>query len=168
MYLLYLIFFLGACSIYAFDGHTIVKETFLTKYRKFRDLNKLVSTHYKTVWSIVWVSLCMVAKMYWINFLQWANNTIEYVDNKHVCITYVLQGRMYKMVVKLRKGPSDILLVTDEDSNDVTDMVLPYLGPQGDWHGKEFKPEFWKKRMLNFELSSGEQETFLENEVVKV
>ena len=154
--------------LYAFDGHTIIKETAITKYRKFRQLNKLVSTHYKTVGSILWVSICMVVKMYWINFLQWSNNTIEIVDSKTVCISYVLQGKLYKMIVKIRKGPSDILLVTDEDSNDITDTILPYLGPQQDWHKREFKPLFWEKKMLNFELASGEQISFSENDVIKI
>jgi hypothetical protein len=168
MYLLYTIFFGIALAIYAFDGHTIVKEAVVTKYRRFRDLNKLVETRYKTIGMILWVSCCMVAKMYWMNFLHWANNSIEHVDHKTVIVSYVLNGKLYHMVVRPRRGPTSVLLVTDQDSNDVSDTIIPFMGPNQDWHGREFTPSFWQKKSLTFELANGNQKIFAEHEKIEV
>jgi hypothetical protein len=168
MFLLYTILFCTGLSIYAFDGHTIVKEAVLTRYRRFRELNKLVETKYKTIGMILWVSLSMVAKMYWMNFLQWANNTIDHIDNKTVIVSYVLNGKLYRMVVRPRKGPTNVLLITDEDDEDVSDTVLPFMGPNQDWHYKEFSPSFWNKKSLTFEMSTGLQKTFSENQKIEI
>lgn len=168
MYLLYTIFFVITLAIYAFDGHTIVKEAVVTKYKRFRQLNRLVETRYKTIGMVVWVSLSMVAKMYWLNFLHWANNSIEHIDHKTVVFSYVLNGKLYRMVVRPRRGPTNVLLVVDDQSNDVSDDVLPFMGPNQDWHGKEFTPSFWHNKSLTFELATGEQKTFTEHQKIEL
>lgn len=153
---------------YLFDGHNIVKEMAATRYRQFRGLNRLVSTQYRGILMIIWVSLCMIAKMYWMNFLHWANNTIEHKDYRTVIVSYVLNGKLYSMVTQPKRGPSDVLLITDEDHNDLSDQVLPFLGPEHDWHGKKFTPSFWDKKSLTFELAIGETKTFTIDEVIQI
>lgn len=164
MYTLLTVLFTFGTLVYAFDGHIIIKE----KYKRFRELNKLVQTRYKNIGMILWVSSCMVAKMYWMNFLHWANNTIEHIDPKTTIISYVLNGKLYRFVVRAKKGPVNVLLVTDEDFNDVSDKILPFMGPGQDWHGQEFTPAFWKKNTLTFEFANGEHKTFSENEPIKI
>lgn len=168
MYTLLTMFFTFGILVYAFDGHNIVKEAVVTRYRRFRELNKLVETRYKTIGMILWVSCCMVAKMYWMNFLHWANNSIEHVDHKTAIISYVLNGKLYRTVVKAKRGPASVLLVTDSEQNDVSDQVLPFMGPGQNWHGQEFTPSFWKKNSLTFELASGENKTFTEHEKIEI
>jgi hypothetical protein len=168
MYLFYTILFCAGLAIYALDGHTIAKEVVITKYRRFRELNKLVQTRYQTIGMILWVSLNMVAKMYWLNFLHWANNSIEHIDHKTVIVSYVINGKLYRMVERTKRGPTNVLLVIDQDSNDVSDTILPFMGPNQDWHGREFIPSFWGKQSLTFELASGEQKTFTTDEIIKL
>jgi hypothetical protein len=158
---------LGACYLfYKLGGYTVVKNKVVEKYKKFRELNKLVSRQYKTVGMILYVSICMVLKMYWINFLQWSNNSIEVLNKKNISISYILNGKIYKVLIKAKKGPNLVLLVTDENNEDVTDIVLPYLGPNNDWHHNFFKPCFWNKKFLCFELSSGEMKSFKEDDTI--
>lgn len=157
---LFTVLFCVGLFIYTTNLHLIVENAVVSRYRRFRQLNKLVQLRYKSILSILWVSCCMVAKMYWIQFLQWANNTIEYRPDGSVFISYVLNGKLYKVHTTVQKGPSKVLLITDELSNDVTDLVLPFLGPNRDWHNSEFTPAFWNKESLSFELSSGEQKSF--------
>jgi len=168
MYMLLSALFIFGVLIYSFDGHNIIKEGVITRYRKFRSLNNLVSTRYKTIGMILWVSCCMVAKMYWMNFLHWANNSIEYIDNRTAIISYVLNGKLYRMVVKAKKGPTNILLVFDSEQNDVTEQVVPFIGPAQNWHGNEFTPSFWNKKSLTFELANGDNKTFYENEKIEI
>jgi hypothetical protein len=138
------------------DGLTIMKE----KYDKFRQLNSLVSTRYKNIAKIIWISLCMIAQMYWIRFLQWANSNIEHIDKKTAIISYVLNGKLYKIIVHQKRGPGSVAFVIDENQEDVSDMVIPFLGPNDDWHKTEFNPNFWKKKTLTFFLASEEEKTF--------
>jgi hypothetical protein len=136
------------------------RETITEKYSKFKSLNKLVGTRYKNIAKIICVSLSMIIKMYWIQFLQWCNKSIEYIDNKNVVLTYVLQGKTYKINLKMKRGPSPILLVLDQNNNDITEQVLPYLGPEQNWHNKEYTPSYFEKESITFELCNGEHKTF--------
>lgn len=156
MYLIYIL-----C---VFFGLYLSSDYIKNKYSQFRDLNGLVATRYKNAFKIIWISLVMVAKMYWLRFLLWANSSIEHLDKKTSIISYVLNGKLYRIVVHQRRGPCSVLLVTDETNEDVTDAILPFLGPNDDWHKKEFTPSFWKKESLTFELASGEQITFSKDE----
>jgi hypothetical protein len=139
----------------------------MVKYRKFRELNKLVETRYKTIGMIVWVSICMIAKMWWLNFLHWANNAVEHIDKKTVVVSYMLNGKMYKIVTRPRRGPTGVLLIC-EGEEDVSDLVMPFMGPNDDWHGFVFTPTFWGKESLTFYLSSGEQKTFSKEEPIQL
>ena len=145
---------------------TIVKNTVMEKYTKFRSLNTLVETQHKNICMIFWVSVSMICKMYWILFLQWLNTSIEFIDKKHVIISYVLHGRIYKFVSKKHKGPSNIIAVLDENKVDVTDIILPFYGPNEDWHNQKLTPEFWDQKLLIFELSTGDIKTFQKHQKI--
>lgn len=159
---------LGAGFLFfAFNGHNITKNYIVTKYRKFRKVNKLVETKYKTIGMILWVSISMIAKMYWLEFLQWANTSINY-KNKSVIISYTVNGKLYKIETKIKKGPDSVLLVMDENLEDITDEITPFLGINEDWHQNSFTPSFWNRKSLTFELDSGQHKTFLENEIINL
>ena len=155
-----------AILFYTFDGHTIVGNKIVEKWRRFRQLNRFVEIKYKTIGAILWVSISMVAKMYWMNFIQWANDSIKHIDKKTFTISYVLNGKLYTMVVKPNRGPSSVLLVTDSEHNDVTSTIVPYLGPNEQWHKRVFTPEFWNKEELVFEMSSGDTKTFSRGDII--
>jgi hypothetical protein len=157
----------GALFCY-FGGHTIVKEAVVTRYRKFRRVNKLVETKYKTIGAIIWISCHMIAKMYWINFLQWLNKSLVCIEDGKIILSYVVNGKLYKDVITTGKGPSRVMVVIDENSNDASDEVIPFMGPLHNWHNKEFSPSFWKKQSLTFELSDGTTSTFSGNEVIAI
>lgn len=154
--------------IYSIDGHTIIKNTVQDKYRKFRQVNMLVQTQYKSACQIICVSIQLIAKMYWINFLQRHNNTVKRINRKTATITYVLDGRKYTMTVKPPRGPSPVLLVFDENENDVTDMITPFLGPNNNWHHHHYTPSFWDKNNLTFELYDGTEKTFSKDDVINL
>ena len=160
---------LGGTFIY-FDGYNkcyrmvvICKDTSIYRYQKFRKINKLVATNYKGVCTIFWISLCMILKMFWIYILQYFNNTVILQDNKYI-ITYVIKGKLYKMCVKPQRGPSKVLLVSDENHEDVSHLVLPYIGPEENFHSSLFTPTFFNRKELVFELSNGSEKIFTENQ----
>lgn len=160
--------FIPLAILYYFKAHNIIKEAVVSRYHKFRDVNKLVSTKYKNTSLILYISCNMICKMYWMNFLQWCNNSLEILQNKNVSVSYILNGKKYCLVVKNKKGPCPVFLVLDENYKDITDEIIPYLGPNYDWHNSSFCPSFWNKKKMIFEISSGEQKIFNENENINL
>lgn len=142
---------------------------FLRKnYSDFLSLQKLVSTQYKTQPKIALVSFSMILKMYWLRLFQKLNNSIEYRDNKTIIISYMLGEKIYKMVLRPKKGPGGILKILDENNSDISSLVLPFFGPAQDWHGYSFTPEFWGKKRITIFSVVGEPKTFQEKEIIKI
>lgn len=139
-----------------FDGFKVIKNT----YSRWKNLNGLVSTRHKDSMSIAWISVQMIIQACYINFIQYMNSTIVRLKPGVYEITYVINGRMYKMIVKPQKGPSPVLQISNDLQEDITDKVLPYMGPKYDWHGDAFTPKFFDCETLVFELSDGTEHTF--------
>jgi archaellum component FlaF (FlaF/FlaG flagellin family) len=156
-----------AVLFYIFDGHKIITQMAIEKWRKFRQVNELVGTKYSSFSTIVWISLCLIAKMYWLNFLQWINGSIVYfLDKRTVLVSYVLKGKLYTIVIHVASGPSKVLMVLDESYTDISDQILPFLGPEQNWHSVEFRPSFWQKRKLIFEMYDGERKEFTQDQII--
>lgn len=158
-----LMYGLGTTLIFVFiylDGYTIIKNTSVIKWRKFRKINKLVSTNYKGFFTIIWISLCMVAQALWVSLIQYLNSTIIPIKNGQYLVTYVIKGNTYKMVVKPVRGPRKVLIVSDNKEEDVSHLIFPFLGPEEDFHGKAYTPKFFDKEELVFELSDGSEKIF--------
>ena len=66
----------------------------------------------------------------------------------------------FKMFVIPTRGPSPVMNITDENSNDVTKMVLPYMGPNYNWHGISITPKNLEYEQLSFQLSNGSNYTY--------
>lgn len=148
------------------DGPNIVKHNVVEKYHNFRKINRLVSTNYKGMFNILCISLSLVVKALWISILQNINNTIVKIDKNKYRITYIIEGKVYKMILKTNRGPKKVLLIYDENQEDVSDLILPYLGPQENWHGDVYTPKFFTKNELTFELSCGDQRVFSGDDIM--
>jgi hypothetical protein len=145
----------------------LYRKNIKKSYNDFRDLNQAVSRFHKNPCKILYISTEMVCKKWWFQVLHWINNSIEkHIDKNVSILTYVLDGKLYKIVLDHRKGPPLVLLVTDEKEEDVTSLVVPFLGPKRDWHKREFTPAFWGKEQLSFELATGTNKTFKKEEVI--
>lgn len=154
---------IGTALLSAFvylDGPRIVKNTAVTGWRKFRKINKLVSTNYKGCFKIIWISCYMVAQALWVSMIQYLNSTIVQIDRNSYRVTYVIKGKTYMMNVKTTRGPRKVLLVSDETQTDVSHIVFPYLGPEENFHREIYTPKFFDKKELIFELSDGTEKIF--------
>jgi hypothetical protein len=83
-------------------------------------------------------------------------------------LTYVINGRLYKMIVTPIRGPTPFMKISNDSEEDVTDIVLPYMGPRYDWHYREFTPSFFGYKSITFELSNGKKRTYEESESFSV
>jgi hypothetical protein len=110
----------------------------------------------------------MVCQASWYSFLQVINNSVEKLDKGKYRVNYVVDGKLYKMVVKSRRGPPSVLLVCDDQGEDVNTLVIPYLGPEENFHGSKLTPKFFGRKSLTFELFDTRSVTFEENDTIKL
>jgi hypothetical protein len=83
-------------------------------------------------------------------------------------LTYVINGQLYKLIVKTRKGPKNVILATDENDEDITDIIHSYMGPCENFHGDTITPEFFGKNKITLNLSSGEDKTFDKTDAISI
>lgn len=153
-------------TFFYFDGPTIVKKNCQLKLEKWKKLNELVSTKYDGYFTILWVSICMITKVLWINILQYLNSSITKIDKNTYELSYVLNSKLYKILINNKTGPRKVILVSDETQTDVSYLITPYLGPKEDFHGRYMTPEFFNRKELIFELSNGEEKIFKHNDPI--
>ena len=156
-YLLYLFGFLSFYLFIQIDGHRVVWSQISSRYKRWRRLNNLVSTRHRTAWAVFYHSLVMLCRVLYISFLQYMNSAVVKISRNQFLVTYVVCGKIYTMVVTPVRGPPPVLQVINDNEEDVTNNVLPYLGPRYDWHGGvlDFSSSFGSEN-LTFNMASGE------------
>lgn len=165
-YFLYVAGFFSVILLYKIDAHTIIKENTLNKYSRWKKLNKLVATQYKRKYLIIYHSICMIFTSLWIAFLLYINDSVKKIDHKTYEVSYIINGKYYKMLIKPDRGPLPVLLVYDDKENDMTNKFLPYLGAKNDFHGFKITPQFFGVDKLSLETSNGESLVFKDNEMI--
>jgi hypothetical protein len=63
------------------------------------------------------------------------------VSNNVYEVAYYIRDVRYKFMVHVRRGPNPVIQVYDGESRDVTDSILPYLGPNHDFHVDIVQPD---------------------------
>ena len=72
-----------------------------------------------------------------------------------------------KLLFKCRRVPL-ILLISNKNSEDVTAKILPYVGPNYDWHNSRLTPGLLGEKLLAFELYNGAGFTCLEHDLLPI
>lgn len=146
--------------------HCVVLETAKVKYTKFKSLKQLVSTQSTNIFKILWIMMVIIVKTLYVQLCQYFNGSIRVLDKNTYEVSYVIHGILYKMIVKPKRGPKCIIEAVDEFDNDVTHTILSYVGPMENFHGHHLTPKFLKKKKITLNLSSGEEKTFHEDDII--
>lgn len=101
----------------------------------------------------------MILKILWIHMLQYLNTTVICIDKNTYEVSYVINKKLYKFHTYVKRGPVPILHIFDQDANDVTRDVLPYMGPKYNGHTIASTPYTLKYEYLSFELCNGKSYT---------
>lgn len=149
------------------NTHGIIKNEIANKYNRWRRLNSLVSTSQKTKLAIIMVSLKLIFQAIWISFIQSTNKTVRKLNKNKYELTYLIEGKVYKLVVNVMRGPSPVLQVINDTNEDVTTEVMPYLGSSYNWNNTPFTPEFFGFNSLTFELADGTSYSATRKKVIK-
>ena len=138
------------------------------RYQRLKSLNNFVSSRYKNRWKIIKISFSIIFKIFYISICQSLNKCIETKDNGQYVITYVIRGRLYKMIIDSPKGPKKFIQIIDNDDEDITDILEPYIGPNSDFHNKKTTPADFKYKNLTFNMTDGSTLFFEKNDIIKL
>jgi hypothetical protein len=153
-------------SMYHLEGHLVVYNSVSNRKAQILKLVSVVSTQHKNIITIIWMTMCLIAEALYISLIQRLNKSVKRIDNKTFEITYFVGGRLYKMRVTPKRGPSPVMQISNENQEDVTDQILPYMGPSYNWHNNTFSPACFGHQTLVFEFMDGTETAFEEKNVV--
>jgi len=152
-------------SIYVFIQP--LKKAF-SKVTQVGQLISIVSKTEENPFKVYLFTCSMISKLMYIRLLQMLNSTIRKVDRKTFEVSYSLNGKSYKMLIAPFRGPTPIMQVINDKDEDITSLVLPYMGPNYDWHGFEVDPSFFNTESLTFEMSNGEEKVLFSKKVSRL
>lgn len=135
--------------------YSIIRNSFERQYNDWKRLNHLVSMRETNSAFITLISAKIVLATMYLSIVQYLNNSVRKVGKHDYEISYVVSGRMYKMLVTPVRGRHRVSSIRNDNNINITNIVRPYLGPKYDWHGMKFTPEFFGSSSLTFEMCDG-------------
>lgn len=167
-------FFLTISSIffgtlfYKIDAYNIVKEYIIIKKNKLKKLYNLVSTRHTSKFIIVFISIEMLLQSFYQNLVQYLDNSLKKIGKNKYELKYVINGKLYKKIIIPERGPLPIISITNENDDDITEHILPYIGPNNNFHNENFSPNFFGYKKLIFEMCNGNIKIFKNYEIIKI
>ena len=80
---------------------------------------------------------------------------VELISNNKICIDYKFSGKNYKFLSAIKRGPKNHTIEFFDDNNEnITDRVIPFYGPNCDWHKIQYCPNDFLLNELNVKLSN--------------
>ena len=151
-------------------------------YKRFNKLKNIVESnntndfkfmiYYKTILVILktFYREIILKKLRYlaITYLFNNENYIKELSKEKYEIGYTLNSKLYKLIINVKKGPKNIICVTDEHNKDITDIIEQYSGPNEDFHGKYYTPKCLGYKKLSFIFSNGSEKKIDETEKIKI
>jgi len=140
--------------------------------RKLTSLRSLVKTQEKQTIKIYYICVKLLVKMLYKKLakkLEYKSSRVRLVKDDIYEVGYELKGVQYKMLIQAPRGPCPIMQVTDDNDEDITDVILPFMGPSYNWHnfrinGQMFIPAlFFNVKALTFEMSDCSSQSLLDD-----
>lgn len=94
------------------------------------DLYDFVGTQY-TGFKRVTVTMQMIRKILYMDFIQYLNNTVHRINDDDYEIEYMIENRVYRKKVTVNRHPSNILMAVDIGTQkEITNTLNMYAGPE--------------------------------------
>ena len=148
------------------DGHNILRQYITSKKGEFKRLYNLVATRHTSRCMIMFISIEMLLQAFYQSLVQYLDESVKKIGKNKYELKYVINGKLYKKIIIPERGPLPIICITDENGRDVTDKIIPYIGPNHDFHNEKFYPNFFGYTKLVFEMSTGDIKTFNNSETI--
>ena len=127
--------FLSASGIYITKKPEVIYSKCSKEISRFNSLMSLVSTTEKRFIMVYLISIKMIFKLSYIKLRRYfITSPVKKVSNNTYEVSYEINNICYKMLVQPFRGPRPVMQITDDNNNDITEHILPYMGPRYDWH----------------------------------
>jgi len=104
------------------------KNAIMMNYNKYKQLKTLKKQmNIQISWKLILNIVYFIFNATWALIVQKFLNNVEQLGKNKYSVTFIIGGKIYKIMVKHTLEPSPILQIYDKDSNDITDQVEPYL-----------------------------------------
>lgn len=91
------------------------------------------------------------------SLFQKVNGNVVKLSNHRYMLSYIIQGKLYKTIIPLKRGPPRILQILDINATDVTIDVEPFVGSDESFrHTLDLRPVDLGYQELTINLSNGE------------
>lgn len=156
MYILY--FFILILIIFAYTSFESLLLLYNMNYNKEKSHYKAFQ---KTIKTVLWIGYLMIYQKVYKNLVQIEKNVYE--------IHYIYHGQLYKIKCINPIGPkqTQVLMITNDNLDDISNEIMPYMGPKQNFHNLKYRPVDFKQKELCFYLSNGEILTIKNNDEIK-
>lgn len=128
--------------------------------RKWTRLKLFVMASEDNIFRVYYITSCMAMSIIYDQIRSMiAPLTDKSIGKNLFEINYELHNKQYKMIVRNKRGPCPISQITNENGIDITDHILPYMGPNYDWHGYKPSAGTFGYTELVIAYSNGDSET---------
>ena len=92
----------------------------------------------------------------------------ELFNEKYIKIPYHYLDNDYYYLFKRRRNFTPINIIKDENGKDITEFLLPYLGPNYDFLGVSLTPSDFGYSKIIIENIRGDEFKFENNEIISI
>ena len=116
--------------------------------------------HFKTIYHIA-QSIYEFVRIY---LTQYVFHNSKRVGKNIYEIEYTINCKSYRFLVKYKQGPSKYKSFMKDESTDVSERVMPFLGPNDNFHGISYTPQDLGFESLIVHYMDGNVRTFQKTE----
>ena len=132
------------------------------KRRKWKELKEMVSSQYSSTVDIYRVSWQMILQALYQDVLNLFDNRVTKKSKKVYEIKYFVEGQVYLMPLKVKRGPSKLVEARDQADNCVLLRLKQYCLPDGTLNNSLVTPEYLGLEKVIITDNLGDEKTFLE------
>ena len=158
----------GLYCVYKFKPHEAIVNSYTKYERAIHFLNKTNSLTFLNKIYIISSFVKFFFNIFYVSFIQYMYSNLKFnsINNTYE-LEYTIGNSNYVLIVNSKKK-CDILQITNDEDIDITDEILPYIGPSLDWHGKMISPSYFNLNSITFELSNGKSITYNKNSFMTI
>lgn len=119
--------------------------------------------HHETVLDSIVHTVKTITWILYLCIYQRITRNIVWVNKNEFDVHYVFADKLYKLRIKTKRGPCrgpQVLQAINEKDEDITEHILPYIGPYNDWHGLGYTPKDFNAEQITFNLNNGNVVSF--------
>ena len=147
--------FLGILAIgsYLLQPQIIYAKTYITEtiegYFQLKDAIQYQHPEYNLL-QLHFLTTKLGLKKHWNILLHILDTRWTYnPDAKVYELNFILEGKQYYHLVKLKRGPNKLFVAKDRNNYDITDIVAKYKDTQGNFSNKYLTPFFLNLEEVN-------------------